>query len=90
MVGQCALADHYRQTEHTIDFQNTSIVDHERNWRKRHILEALHILTDNKPRNYRNDTNGISRTYAGIVTRKREDNKARTQHTNTATRTSDI
>lgn len=27
-IGQCALADHFRQTEHTIDFDRTSILSH--------------------------------------------------------------
>lgn len=66
-TGECALAEHYRNQEHTMNFEATTVLDIERNQHKRRTLESLHILSTERTCNYRNDTNGISRIYAALV-----------------------
>lgn len=67
--GECALAGHYRDTGHNMNFQRTTILDKEINLGKRQTLEALHIWTNENTCNARTDTDGISRIYSDILTK---------------------
>lgn len=67
--GECALAEHYRNFGHDMDFQKTKILDRERNLDKRRTLEALHIWTNENTCNERTDTDGISKIYSDILTK---------------------
>lgn len=42
-IGECAVVEHYRNTEHDMNFQKTKILDRESRVGKRQTLEAVHI-----------------------------------------------
>lgn len=66
-TGECAVAQHYRNLEHAMDFDKVSILDTERCLRKRLILEGIHIMSTRHTCNHRSDVDRISSTYAKLI-----------------------
>lgn len=65
-IGESALADHYRNTGHQMDFCQTKILIKEPHYFKRLTLESLHITT-NDTINFRTDTRNINCMYSQII-----------------------
>lgn len=71
LEGQTAVVHHFYDTGHVPDFCESKILEVERNFTKRRILESLHILT--KPTiNFRRDTENISTSYNCLLNRNLE------------------
>lgn len=71
LEGQTAVVHHFYDTGHVPDFSESKILEVERNFTKRRILESLHILT--KPIiNFRKDTENISALYSCLLNRNLE------------------
>lgn len=71
-VGECAIIDHYRNTEHVFDFENVKILETESHLKKRLSLESLCIMTAKRTCNWRTDTKGMSKIYTSIISNVKE------------------
>jgi len=70
-TNSTALCEHAITKEHTIDFENVSIIDKEKNERKRYILESLHIQQKRKEcMNLKTDVGEGSKFYLLALERK--------------------
>lgn len=62
-----ALSEHTFNNFHKFDFGNTTIIDHEKNKRKRNILEMIYIQKHKTAVNFRNDTENLNKIYASLI-----------------------
>ncbi|XP_055685645.1 uncharacterized protein LOC129791513 [Lutzomyia longipalpis] len=62
-----ALSAHAADTGHSFDFDATRILDTERIYSRRLLLEMLHIKQCPEAVNFRSDVRGLSTTYAGLL-----------------------
>ncbi|XP_067630033.1 uncharacterized protein [Eurosta solidaginis] len=67
--NKTALAAHCKETGHYPDFENVTILEHEKHYNKRFILETLHILnTPNDIKmNFKSDVDHCAQTYRSLV-----------------------
>lgn len=66
-----ALSSHAIEEDHSFDFPNTEILDFHHTYKKRMMLEALHIKANSRMVvNHRGDTAGIHNCYAGLLRRE--------------------
>lgn len=64
----CALAEHFINEKHDIDFENAEILATEKNYVKRNFLEMVFINNDPNSMNKRSDIANLSRIYSYILT----------------------
>lgn len=69
-VSKTALSKHSVEKDHQPDFDNTEILQREKNISKRYTLETLHILNNNNNMNRKQDTQNISSIYRSLVSSK--------------------
>ena len=63
-----AVVTHYQDTGHTLNFEETKIIDREEHLQKRLILEACHIWKNgDNTINFRTDLNNINSIYINII-----------------------
>lgn len=65
--NSCALALHFKNSDHNFDFNNVKILDQETNYKKRLFLEMAHIFTDKQSINFKTDINQLSNIYCNIL-----------------------
>lgn len=65
----CALATHCRTKKHTMNFENTEIVDAESRVDKRSFLEMVHIQKNANSMNAKTDTRNLSNIYAYLISK---------------------
>ena len=65
---KCALAEHCRNSKHSMNFDNTKILDLEKIPRKRSFLEMYHIKRNNNCMNSKSDIQNISNIYSFLIT----------------------
>ncbi|XP_044760159.1 uncharacterized protein LOC123317619 [Coccinella septempunctata] len=64
---RCALSVHANKYSHSVDFNNVKILDANINYKKRCILEMIHIQTQKSKINKKTDTQGLSPIYAYLL-----------------------
>lgn len=81
-LQKTALATHCAKNNHTPDFDNVQIIDQENNYKKRLILETLHIanIPTNIRLNYKTDTENCSLSYRHLIERQNNLVKNRQPH----------
>ncbi|XP_015120513.1 uncharacterized protein LOC107043495 [Diachasma alloeum] len=67
-----ASAAHHFRPGHRFKFDETSVLDSEPDWKKRNIVEMIHIFL-NDTVNKREDTQGLSNMYSNILRRFKRD-----------------
>ena len=70
-----ALAKHSNDTGHIFNYDETKILNIEKNYKKRMLLEALFIKTDKNSCNYRCDTADLPSEYTSILKNFTKTNK---------------
>ncbi|XP_067628785.1 uncharacterized protein [Eurosta solidaginis] len=67
--GKTALTQHCRETGHSPNLENVEILQQERNYNKRYILEMLHIINtpSDKRMNFKSDTIGIASAFRQLI-----------------------
>lgn len=67
--NKTALSSHCKDTGHYPDFENVAILQEEKNYSKRYILEMLHIMNtpNNKRMNFKTDTDNCAHVYRNLV-----------------------
>lgn len=65
-VNATALSQHCCKTGHILDTKHTKILHIEKNYKKRLILESLHINQTKNTMNFKTDTNNIDQ-YKGVI-----------------------
>ncbi|XP_017472127.1 PREDICTED: uncharacterized protein LOC108363301 [Rhagoletis zephyria] len=72
--NKTALSAHCRDTGHYPDFDNVAILQEEKNYNKRYILEMLHITnTPNERRiNFKTDTDNCAHVYRNLVLNRQQ------------------
>ena len=66
-ANMTALTRHVIEHNHVFDATNVQVLDHEPNYHKRLILEALHIKLHKNAINYRSDVQCLSSQYHGLI-----------------------
>lgn len=64
---RCALSVHANKYSHSVDFNNVKILDVNVNYKKRCILEMIHIQTQKSKINKKTDTQRLSPIYAYLI-----------------------
>ncbi|XP_044762030.1 uncharacterized protein LOC123319226 [Coccinella septempunctata] len=83
---QTALYKHTIENNHTFNFENTRILDREKNKRTREFLEMICIKRNPNSINDRTDINGLNKIYSTIIKKTAEnDNERRRRVTTTPT-----
>ena len=62
-----ALVCHHVETGHKFNFDEVRILDHCENYRKRMLLEMIHINLERDSVNFRTDSQGLSAIYSGVL-----------------------
>lgn len=75
---QTALTQHAAHSNHSFDFNNTHILEHENNFQRRLFLESTHIQTTDTSINLHTDTQFLSATYKNLLTRIKRTEKKHT------------
>lgn len=65
---RCALTKHSLEQNHKFLFDNVEIIDKERNYNKRIILEMIHINEEEEAINSKSDTQNLSNIYTYLLT----------------------
>lgn len=73
-VASTALMDHCKETGHTPNFDNVSILDRAQHYGRRLTKEALHIQTE-KSMNHKRDSDKISSIYCSVINNIQQNNK---------------
>ncbi|XP_044745183.1 uncharacterized protein LOC123307046 [Coccinella septempunctata] len=63
----CALAEHFRKTDHPVDYDSTRVLELEKNTNKRCFMEMFHIKRLSNSMNYRRDVNNLSSIYSYLI-----------------------
>ena len=65
--NRCALAAHCLSNDHTFDFDDVKILDHEKHYTNRLFLEMYNIHLTNNTINFKTDVEGMSNIYSYII-----------------------
>lgn len=65
--NSCALVDHYQKFNHHFNFNETSVLQIENNYKKRLVYEMLHIASCKEAVNFKSDTSQLSSIYCNIL-----------------------
>lgn len=63
----CALVDHFQRADHHFDFNGSTVLQIENNYKKRLVYEMLHIAKNKDTINFKSDTNQLSTIYCNIL-----------------------
>lgn len=66
-INSCALSEHVNRNDHRIDYDNSRILDSEKNLMKRVFLEMVHINSNSNSMNKRTDLNNLSQIYTYLL-----------------------
>ncbi|XP_044759757.1 uncharacterized protein LOC123317345 [Coccinella septempunctata] len=69
---RCALSIHANEKDHKINLEDVEILDSERNYKKRTVLEMIHIRDQPNPINKKTDTSNLSNIYTYLLSLKKE------------------
>lgn len=64
--GKTAIITHFLEDNHIANYESATVIDTEKNKKKRELLECLHIYTNNTY-NHRRDTEKISAAYCALL-----------------------
>lgn len=80
-VGNCALAKHINDTDHTMNYEEPKILDVENNTFKRTFLEMVRIHQTTDSMNYRRDIENLSNMYTFLLEIDKKNNTPQTRPT---------
>jgi len=66
-IKSCALAEHFIDRDHQIDWGNTEILENVNSYQKRLFLEMFHINLNQHGMNKKSDTDNLSVIYSYII-----------------------
>jgi len=75
------ISQHTIDHNHTFNWKNASILDHENNYYKRLISETIHIKQQNNGLNFNEDTELLDKSYFPLLTKLKNKNKKQTSVT---------
>jgi hypothetical protein len=73
--NKTALTQHAYNLKHSFDFENSKILNTQKNYNKLMFMEMLQIQGNNRTVNIRTDTNNLSNTYKTIIHRLNSNHK---------------